>query len=259
MPPEPAALMGVLAAGALYARGVLTLWQRAGREHVVRRWQAACFGGGLLAIVVALESPLDTLSQDLFAVHMVQHLLLILVAGPLLVLGAPLPPLLWALPEASRRTLGSWWRTIALLARPAVAFGAHSLALWLWHLPALYDAALRSRGIHVLEHLSFLATAALFWWAVLHTAHRSQGLGILYFFAMALQSTVLGALLTFSQMPWYTAHLASAPAWGLTPLEDQQFAGLIMWVPGGGVYLAAALGLFATWFRVSSKASASSS
>ena len=259
MPAEPSALIAVVVGGALYARGVLRLWHRAGREHVVHRWQAACFGAGLLSIVVALESPLDNLSADLFALHMVQHLLLILVAGPLLVLGAPLAPLLWALPKASRRPLGSCCRRIALLARPAVAVGLHSLALWLWHLPALYDAALRSRGLHVLEHVSFLATAALLWWTVLHIARRSQGLSILYLFGMALQSTLLGALLTFSATPWYTAHLASAPAWGLTPLEDQQFAGLIMWVPGAGVYLAAALGLFAVWFRWSSNASASSS
>ena len=181
------------------------------------------------------------------------------MAGPLLVLGAPLAPLLWALPKASRRTIGLWWQRIALMARPAVAVGLHSLALWLWHLPALYDAALSSRGIHVLEHVSFLATGALSWWAILHAARRSQGLSILYLFGLALQSALLGALLTFSPAPWYTAHLASAPAWGLTPLEDQQFAGLIMWVPGAGVYLAAALGLFAAWFRWSSNASASSS
>jgi putative membrane protein len=259
MPPEPSALLAVLVLGGLYVRGVRTLWQRAGREHVVHRWQAASFGGGLLAIVAALESPLDNLSADLFALHMVQHLLLILVAGPLLVLGAPLAPLFWALPKASRRPLGAWWHSIAFLARPAVAFGLHSLALWLWHVPPLYDAALRSRGIHVLEHLTFLTTAVLFWWAVLHTARRSHGLSILYLFGLALESTLLGALLTFSSAPWYATHLASAPAWGLTPLEDQQFAGLIMWVPGGGVYLAAALGLFAAWFKWSSNASASSS
>jgi putative membrane protein len=257
MPPEPAALIGVLVVGALYVRGVLTLWQRAGRAHGVRRWQTVCFGAGLLAIVVALESPLDTLSQELFAIHMAQHLLLILVAGPLLVLGAPVAPLLWALPEASRRTVGSWFRpSAALLTRPPVAFGAHSLALWLWHLPILYEAAIANRGVHVVEHLSFLISAVVFWWA---TVHSTRAIGVLYVFGLALQSTLLGALLAFSPTPWYTAHLVSAPNWGLTPGQDQQLAGLIMWVPGSSVYLAAALGLLAAWLRDSSKASASSS
>jgi putative membrane protein len=249
MPPEPAALIGVLVVGALYARGIFILWQRAGREHGLQRRQALCYGGGLLTIVVALESPLDRFSADLFAIHMVQHLLLIVVAGPLLVLGAPIAPLLWALPPASRRRVGSWLhRAATLLTRPALAFGLHSLALWLWHLPVLYEVALRSRGVHVLEHLSFLATAVLFWWAVIHA---TRAVGVLSVFGLALQSTVLGALLVFSPTPWYTAHQASAAAWGLTAGEDQQLAGLIMWVPGGSVYLAAALGLLARWLRES--------
>jgi len=260
VPPEPAALLAVLLLGAVYARGVFTLWSRAGADHVVRRWwQAACFGGGSLAILVALESPVDTLSQDLFAVHMVQHLLLIVVAAPLVVLSAPVAPVLWAMPEASRRTVARWWRTTAPFTRPAVAFAAHSLALWLWHVPNLYEAAIRSRGTHIFEHLTFLITAVLFWWGVIHRTHRDKGVGVLYVFCLALQSTFLGALLTFSPRPWYSAHLATALAWGLTPLEDQQLAGLIMWVPGGTVYVAAALGLLASWLRSSSKASARSS
>jgi len=257
VPPEPAALAGVLIVGALYARGVATLWRRAGREHVVRGWQTLCFGGGLLAIVVALESPLDRLGEELFAFHMAQHLLLILVAGPLLVLGAPVAPLLWALPEASRPTVGAWFRTAAaFLTRAPVAFGAHSLALWLWHVPALYEAALRNRGVHIFEHVSFLATAVLFWWVIVHA---TRAVALLCVFGLALQSTLLGALLAFSPTPWYTAHAVTAPAWGLTAGEDQQLAGLIMWVPGSSLYLAAALGLLAAWFRDSSKASASSS
>jgi len=258
VPPEPAALLGVLLVGALYARGVAYLWQRAGHAHGVHLWQTACFAGGLLAIVVALETPLDTLSQELFAIHMAQHLLLILVAGPLLVLGAPVAPLLWAIRQPrSRRTVASWFHpSAALLTLPQVAFATHSLALWLWHLPALYEAALSSRGVHILEHLSFLATAVLFWWAIVHAP---RAVGVLYVFGLALQSTVLGALLALSPTPWYSAHVVSAAAWGLTPGQDQQLAGLVMWVPGSSVYLAAALGLLAAWLRASSKTSASSS
>jgi len=249
LPPEPSALVGVLLAGWLYGRGVRRLWQRAGRGHVVRRWQVACFGGGLAALLVALESPLDSVSEQLFAVHMVQHLLLILAAAPLLVLGAPLAPVLWALPAPSRRAVGGWWRRLATLARPSVAFVLHSLALWAWHLPPLYEAALGSRGVHVLEHASFVLTAALFWWSLLHRGRAGYGVGVLYVFSLALESTLLGALLTFAHGPWYTSHLATTAAWGLSPLEDQQLAGLIMWVPGGVIYLAAALGLFGLWLK----------
>jgi putative membrane protein len=249
--PEPSALVAVLLSGGLYSRGVWLLWKRAGQDHVIHTWQVACFSGGLLTVLVALESPLDALSADLFAAHMVQHLLLLLVAGPLLVLGAPLVPLLWALPEASRRVLGAWFLRASRLGRPAVAFALHSVALWVWHVPILYDAALKNRPVHVLEHVSFLGTAVLFWWAVLYGGRVGYRSGVLYVFGLALQSTVLGALLAFAPVPWYTGHRPLS--WGMTPLEDQQLAGLIMWVPGGSIYLAAALGLFATWLRVSSR------
>ena len=253
VPPEPSALVGIALAAWLYARGVRRLWRRAGRGHVVQPWQAACFAGGLVSLLVALESPLDALSEALFAAHMVQHLLLIVLAAPLLVLGAPLAPLLWALPAASRRPVGAWWHQASWLARPALAFGLHSLALWAWHLPALYEAALASRGVHVLEHLSFVLTAALFWWSLLHRGQAGYGVGVLYVFGLAIESTLLGALLTFSHNVWYTSHLGTTAAWGLSPLEDQQLAGLIMWVPGGVIYLVAALSLFGLWLRESSQ------
>jgi len=251
--PEPSALVAVLLSGGLYWRGVRILWQRAGREHVIHTWQVVCFGGGLLSVLVALESPLDALSAQLFAAHMVQHLLLLVVAGPLVVLGAPLVPILWALPEPSRRVLGGWFLRISRVGRPGAAFAAHSIALWAWHLPPLYDAALRNRGVHVLEHVSFLGTAVLFWWAVLYGGRVGYQSGVLYVFGLALESTVLGALLAFSPAPWYTAHAATTLGWGITPHDDQQVAGLIMWVPGGAIYLVAALGLFATWLRDTSR------
>jgi putative membrane protein len=251
--PEPSALVAVVVFGALYWHGVSIVWKRAGRDHVIHTWQVASFSGGLLTVPLALESPLDGLSAELFAAHMVQHLLLLLVAGPLLVLGAPLVPLLWALPEPSRRVLGAWFLQASRLGRPAIAFALHSLAIWAWHVPMLYDAALSNRGVHVLEHVSFLGTAVLFWWAVLYGRRVGYSSGVLYVFGLALQSTVLGALLAFAPAPWYTAHAPTTLGWGMTPLEDQQVAGLIMWVPGGAIYLAAALGLFATWLNGTSR------
>jgi putative membrane protein len=249
VPPEPSVLLGVLLAGGLYGRGVARLWSRAGRGRGVSLQQVAFFSSGLLIVLIALESPLDALAKALLAAHMLQHLLLILVAGPLLVLGAPLPSVLWALPEAPRRGLGALWKHLNGLEKPGVAFALHSLALWAWHVPVLYGAAIDNRAVHTLEHVSFLGTAILFWFAVLKPGRPAFGLGVLFIFGLAVQSSILGALLAFSPTPWYAAHLTSAQQWGLSPLDDQQVAGLIMWIPGGAIYLAAALGLFAAWLK----------
>ena len=247
LPPEPSAVLGVVVAGWLYAKGVRTLWSRAGRGHVVKPWQVVCFASGLLALMLALESPIDAISDQLFAVHMVQHLLLILVAGPLLVVGAPLAPILWALPRESRAPVGAFVRR--LVPPASVALALHSAALWFWHVPPLYEAAINSRGIHVLEHLCFLVTSAMFWWSVLHRGRKSYALGAVYVLVLSFESMILGALLTFASAPWYASHLQTTAAWGLSPLEDQQLAGLIMWLPGGVIYLVSALALFGAWFR----------
>ncbi|HEV7662311.1 MAG TPA: cytochrome c oxidase assembly protein [Chloroflexota bacterium] len=248
MPAEPAVLLGVTAFAWLYWRGLLRVWARAGRGHAVTLRQALLYTTGLATIVVALESPVDRLSADLFTAHMSQHLLLILVAAPLIVLGAPLAPLVWGLPPASRRAVGRAMHRVSPLSGVALAFPLHSLALWIWHLPPLYEAAFHSRGMHVLEHLSFLLTAILFWWAI----RLPSGTGLVAVFALAGESTVLGALLTFADVPWYSAHLATTSRWGLTPLEDQQIAGLVMWIPGGVLYLGSGLAMLAAWFKRSS-------
>jgi putative membrane protein len=239
-------LIGILATGALYAHGLRRLWRRAGAGRGVPAWRAGLFYVGLVIAALALTGPLDALAHALFAAHMVQHLLLMLVVAPLVAAGAPLVPTVWALADRYRSRIGALVRHTNVPL--AGAFVLHSLALWLWHIPRLYDSALDNSGIHMLEHVSFLATAALFWWTVLHSGRHSVGLGVLYVFALALESTILGALLTFSRAPWYAAHLSSSSAWGLSPLEDQQLAGLIMWIPGGLVYLAIALALFSRLF-----------
>ncbi|HET6317830.1 MAG TPA: cytochrome c oxidase assembly protein [Chloroflexota bacterium] len=243
-------IVGCVAAAWLYSRGLHALWQHAGQDRGVRRWQAACFVGGLLVLLIALVSPLDELAAALFSAHMVQHLLLLLVAPPLLVLGLPLVAFAWALPESARQSL----RIVRYLHRltwPAAAFVLHSLVLWAWHVPRLYDGAVANPPLHVLEHMSFLGSAVLFWWALLSGARASYGAGVLYVFGMALQSTLLGALLTFAGSVWYTAHVSTTAAFGITPQEDQQLAGLIMWIPGGSIYLACALALFAAWLKES--------
>lgn len=257
---DPLVVATLVVSAGLYARGTRALWARAGAGRGVKCWRAAAYAGGLVALIVALVSPLDALGSALLSAHMAQHLLLVVVAAPLLVLGAPLLPLLWALPAARRGALGRCWlratpvRVVwGVLRRPLVAWLLHAAALWGWHAPPLYQAALRSESVHVAEHLSFLGTALLFWWTALappSARHAGVGLGVLSIFAMSLHGGLLGALMTFAPTPWYPIYLDRTAPWGLTPLADQQLAGLLMWIPTGTVYLAAALGLLAICLRV---------
>jgi cytochrome c oxidase assembly factor CtaG len=208
-----------------------------------------CYFGGLASVALALVSPVDRVATALFSVHMVQHLLLLMIAPPLLTLGEPVLVCLWAFPIGARRRLGRVWRRAHTLRRlrhlvtiPVAVWLLHAAAVWVWHFPDLYDRALRDTGTHVGEHVSFLATALLFWWLLTdRRARRRLGVGgaILYLFTAALSDTLLGAALTFSRRPWYAAHWGTTVPWGLTPLEDQQLAGLLMWVPAGLVYLGA--------------------
>ena len=246
---DPAIVLPLALAGLLYARGVRALWREAGRRRGLRSREAAAFGVGWLVLVAALVSPLHPLGESLLSAHMVQHELLMVVASPLLVLGRPLVAFLWALPIGWRRACGAWakapwvrgaWRA---LAAPLPASLLQAVALAAWHIPGPYQATLGSDAVHAAQHVSFLATALLFWWAILrgHHAHNDQGVSVICLFATMVYTGAIGALLTFSTVLWYRAYEATAGAWGLTPLADQQLAGLIMWIPGGLVYAAAAL------------------
>ncbi len=236
---------------ALYARG-------ARRSRGVRMRDMACFWGGWLFLVVALVSPLSTLGESLFSAHMLQHEILMLCAAPLLVISRPLVPLLWGLPFAARRAVGQWsksgwvqwlWRGITA---PVAAWSIHAVALWAWHAPGLFDATLTNDWVHAAQHLSFLLSALLFWWSLFYArGHSGYGAAVLYVFTTAVHTSILGALLTFASSPWYQAYLTTTSGWGLTPIEDQQIGGLIMWVPAGVVYLAAGLVLMAAWMRSS--------
>ena len=245
----PVVIVGLALGCWCYARGVRALWRAAGSGRGVPPWRVTCFGGGVVATALALLSPIDAVATALFAAHMTQHMLLVVVAAPLLVLGDVGTATLWALRIESRRGVGAWWRARRVLPalwevlrRPLVAFTLHVGALWLWHVPTLYDAALRHESVHVAEHASFFLTALLFWYPIADSHRRRRfgvGVATLYLFAAGLQCTLLGALITFSSHPWYFAHYATTASWGLTPLEDQQLAGLIMWIPAGLVYLVA--------------------
>lgn len=253
----PSLTLPLIATSGLYAIGLSTLRHRYGLSRSLR-WRTGAFVGGLLAVIVALVSPVDALGSALFSGHMAQHMLLILVAAPLLAVSAPVGPMLLALSPRWRTALGRVWKyqpalraAWRRLSGPFLVWGLHAAALWLWHIPAAYQLTLRSEPVHWLQHFSFLGTALLFWWVVIHPHGRhafTRGPGgALYVFTMALQSGLLGALLTFSTQPWYPDYVPTTPPWGLTPLEDQQLAGVIMWIPAGFVYVIAALAVMGTW------------
>jgi putative membrane protein len=258
---DPVTIVLLVTSAFLYFRGLHALWARAGIDAGIRKWQAGCFAAGWLTLLVALVSPLHELGAALFSAHMAQHTLLIAVAAPLLVLGRPLVPALWAVPMQWRRRAGvmTQFRSFRVawvaVTTPAVAWIFHAAALWVWHLPVPYQAALASNTVHALQHVSFLGTALLFWWTLGHgrETRMSYGLAVLYLFTTAMHTGGLGALLTFAGTPWYPAYSGPAAAWGLTALEDQQLAGLIMWVPAGISYLVAALILVAAWLRESER------
>ena len=246
------ALTIALVTGAgLYARGLARLWRRAGTGRGIQRTEALQFALGWAALAAALVSPIDEGADRSFALHMVQHELLMVVAAPLIVLGRPLETWTWGLSPGLRRGFASALNTSVVrgLARmPTQSLGAwllHALALWLWHLPLLFQAALRHPLLHILQHACFFGAALVYWWSAFGRARRPKGSAMASLFTTMLHTSVLGALLTFAPSPWYAA--AGMRAFGLSALEDQQLGGLFMWVPGGLAYLIAGLGLLARW------------
>jgi putative membrane protein len=229
---------------------------RARSHGDTKRWwrRAALFAGGWGVVAAALVSPLHAAGERSFAAHMLEHELLMLLGAPLLVLAEPLVVMLWALPSGVRRGAGALVRSggvSRLWARASEPFTATALqaaSLWLWHAPVLFDLALGSPAWHAAQHLSFLVSSLLFWTAMLHRSTRptmtmsSRGVAALCLFATSIVSGALGALMAMSQSPWYAgyARLGMSP-FGLTPVEDQQFAGLLMWIPGGLVHAIVAL------------------
>jgi putative membrane protein len=251
-------IIPLLLTAALYGIGVIRLWRRTAQVPVV---SVLCFAGGWISLLLALDSPIHELSEQLFWVHMTQHEILMLVSAPLLVLAQPLAPALWAFPERERSVIaavGRWpvvKRAWMIISVPAVAWLLHALALWLWHAPRLFIGALENDAVHAAQHISFLATALLFWWTLLHNHGGRLGYGgaILYVFTTAVHTSVLGAWLTFAPTVWYLPYLQTAPAWHLTALEDQQLGGLIMWVPAGTLLTIVALVLLAKWIKESQR------
>ena len=249
--PEVALPLGL--AMLTYALG----WTRLARRSPARRHPAlsarlALALGGLVVVAVALLGLHDA-AHERFLPHMVQHLLLMMVGVPALLLADPLAAALWALPVAARRRIAALlteraparraWRA---LTRLPVAWTLYALVLWLWHLPAAYDAALASGWLHDLEHLTFAAAAVVFWWPVIGPAPRvappaAPAARVVYLVLAAFSSSALGVLLAASPVPLY----AYASAAGAGPLEDQAWGGVVMWAVGGAIDMAAVLAVVA--------------
>jgi len=247
----------LLIIGGVYAFGLQSLWNRAGTGSGISRGQATAFRVGWTVLFIALVSPLDALSDELFSAHMVQHLLLMLVAAPLFALSRFTLAVAWAFPARWTSTVWKQWqwkRAWDFLTRPMIAFLLHNAAIWIWHMPRLYEASVRDEGIHFLEHFSFFLTAFLFWQVFVDLTESIRmgrsakfGLGIFMIFGTMLVSGFLGVLIAFSPYVWYSVYVHEAARYGLTALEDQQLAGTIMWVPSGVVYLVAVVSVLGRW------------
>lgn len=236
----------------LFGAGWFRLRRRStrGSQALVRR--GALFLAGWGSLFLAVVSPLHQAGERAFSFHMAEHEVLMLVAAPLLVLSEPLAVMLWAFPTSGRRQLGrlghapllsrAWrWAT-----QPVTATLIQAAFLWLWHAPQLFDLALVSPPGHVAQHLCFLVSALLFWTAMVRPGRAGQGVAVLCLFATSVVSGALGALMAFSESPWYAGYaLAGTDPFGLSPAEDQQIAGLLMWIPGGLIHAGAALFLIA--------------
>lgn len=217
------------------------------------------FAAGWIFLTLALVSPLHRLGDVLFSAHMLQHEVLLLIAAPLFAAAHPGVTLLYVLPRPFRQPLGAAIVRLekippfSLLLAPVGAFLFHAAALWLWHIPSLYQATLSSDLIHAAQHLSFFLSGVVFW-SALYGAGRSTmtyGAGVLYVFGTAVHCGALGALLTFSSVVWYPVYADRTALWRLTPLEDQQLGGLLMWVPSGIVFIFIGIWLFARWLATS--------
>jgi cytochrome c oxidase assembly factor CtaG len=258
--PEVILLLGLLAA--IYLRGWLRLRalplaaaRRSQDQHrsLAAGWRPATYWAGLLTLALSLMSPIDVLSGQLFFMHMTQHLLLTMVAVPLLLIGNPFPVLMWGLPRGARRPVSAVLsersrlrRPLAIATSPGVVWLLYVSALIGWHDPALYNLALRNGFVHDLQHLSFFITTALLWWHVLGVAprlHRSMSVGqrIVYTISVVPVNMIIGVVIAFAPSPIYSHYLDVPRLLGLSVMEDQMIAGILMWIPGSEMFFWAGL------------------
>jgi cytochrome c oxidase assembly factor CtaG len=252
---DPLLVLPLGAVGLIWLVGLLRLAWRARHGPAVISWTNLAFLAGWVALALALRSPSHAAGTRSFLAHMSEHELLMLVAAPLLAASRPAGILLWGLPQGCRRAVAGLGRASAVrtlwraATDPVFATLVHGALLWVWHLPVLFDAAVRDEALHLLQHASFFGSAMLFWWALFRNGvgRRGYGLAICAIFVTAVHSSLLGALLFVAPRVLYDAYATTM--FGLSPLEDQQLAGLIIWVPAGIVHTSVGSCLFALWLR----------
>jgi putative membrane protein len=255
---DPLFLLIAGTAAFFYFRG-LARWRERSREHAW--WRTACYVTGLALLLLAIVSPLDALAEHHFSLHMLQHEVVMMWAIPLILLGAPTTPSLRGMPRwlrlgivrplARRTEVRTAYR---LVTHPAVAVAALAAVLWSWHLmPGWYEAAVRHWWLHDVQHISFAAAAFLFWWNVIDPRPLRSRIPyiprMLYIFAAGVPKHFLAAFVTFAGTPFYQGYVDARPILALTPTEDQQLAGLLMWVPSVMMHLVAMGIVFAVWAR----------
>lgn len=261
--PDPWIVTAILLTVVLYVVGLIRLWVRSGVGRGVGKASAIFFLVGIAMLLVALASPLERMAGALLTAHMVQHVILIAVVPPLMVFGRPDVVFVFALPRRARRgaALNSAIRVLVRTLRPCVrplpAALIHGAAVWIWHAPGLFQAALSNVLLHDLEHASFFFTGLAFWYATLLSVRSPTALiaGVMGIVLTLIQGGLMGALMTLTPTVLYPAYGQSTATFGLTPIEDQQLAGLIMWVPAGAIYLIAGLYLATCLLDVTEKRS----
>jgi len=246
---HPSTLIGCAAFAGLYLAGIGPLRRRYRLSETVDRTQTLYFLLGVFVLFFSLNGPIHDLSDYfLLSAHMVQHLLLMMIAVPLLLIGTPA----WLLEPLLKR------RAVFLAARfltgPFIAYAVYNLVLVIWHFPHFYNWALENHNVHIAQHLMFIAAAVLMWWPIVNPVPRLERIGspmrMIYLFALGFPMTIISALITLSDKvlyPWY----AEAPRVfeSLSALDDQQLGGLIMWVPGMLVFWTATTIVFFRWSR----------
>lgn len=215
----------------------------------------AAFWAGVVALVLAVTPTIDDIAHETFTGHMAQHLLFLVAAPVLLVVGDGAGRLRRSLaPRPARRAARMERRASA---RPwlllASALVIHGAVVGVWHLPAAYDAALDRTPVHLAEHATLLAGGLWFWWVAFEGARRVEGAAVVAAFLAALEMGAVAALLTWAPDALYTSHRATVTAWGLTPLGDQQVGGALMWTVGGAAYVGAGVTLFARWLSAAER------
>ena len=254
---DPWILASLSLALGFYLTGLLRIASSV-RSKLLGARRCLSFIAGIATLFVVLISPLDGLDDQLFSAHMAQHMVLMMVAPPLLLFGRPALAWLWALPLPARRMIGRVWVKTGLghflheIGRPAAVWILCSAALWFWHIPAPFGWSLANEKVHALEHMCFFGTSLLFWSLVLEPIAKRRidyGVAIVFVVTFGLQMGLMGALLTFAGHPLYAAYSQTTEQWGLSPLEDQQLGGLSMWIPASLIHLTTLGVLVAAWMR----------